>query len=106
MNSAAGTTFWFYGSAAVMLFIAGFFCVLATRNLIRTLIGIELLMKAVTLLLAASGYISAHTVLVQALVITMIVIEVVAIAVAAGIVIGVHRQHGTLDTRKLRNLKG
>ncbi|MHB9154601.1 MAG: NADH-quinone oxidoreductase subunit K, partial [Endomicrobiales bacterium] len=34
-----------------LLFIAGFYCILVTRNLIRTLIGLEILTKAVTLLI-------------------------------------------------------
>jgi multisubunit Na+/H+ antiporter MnhC subunit len=91
---------------ASLLFIAGFYYILATNNLIRVLIGVELLMKAVTLLLITVGYASGQTALMQSLVITLIVIEVVVIAVATGIVIGIHAHNKTLDTRKLRNLKG
>jgi multisubunit Na+/H+ antiporter MnhC subunit len=43
---------------------------------------------------------------IQALVITLIVIEVVAITVAAGIVIGAFRAHGTVDARALTEMKG
>jgi multisubunit Na+/H+ antiporter MnhC subunit len=42
----------------------------------------------------------------QALVITLIVIEVVAITVAAGIVVGAFRSHGTVDAKALTELKG
>jgi multisubunit Na+/H+ antiporter MnhC subunit len=41
----------------------------------------------------------------QAFAITLIVIEVIVTAIAAGIVIGVFNHNGTVDTRKLTNLK-
>lgn len=95
-----------FGVAVVLLFITGIYCLLATRNLIRILIALEILTKGVTLLLIAAGYAIGQMSLAQALVITLIIIEVVVIAVAAGIVIGIHKYNETLDIRKLRNLKG
>jgi NADH:ubiquinone oxidoreductase subunit K len=77
-----------------------------TFNLIRALIGLELLIKAVTLLLILVGYVTGHEALAQSLVITLIVMEVVIIAVAAGIILGLHRHNKGLDVRHLRSLKG
>ena len=51
----------------IMLFIAGLYCILVTRNLMRVLIGLELLTKAVTLLLIVAGYAVGRVALVQAL---------------------------------------
>jgi len=90
----------------IMLFVMGFYCIFFTFNLVRALIGVELLIKAVTLLIITAGYITGHMALAQAIVITLIVVEVVFIVVATGVVIGLHKHNGTLDTRKLRNLKG
>jgi len=90
----------------IMLFIAGLYCILVTRNLMRVLIGIELLMKAVTLLLIAAGYVAGRTALSQAVVITLIVIEVVVMAVMAGVILSIYRHTGSLDTGNLKNLKG
>lgn len=90
----------------ILLSVAALYCVLVSRNLIRILIGLELLIKAVTLLIALAGYMAGRMALAQAFIITMIVIEVVVIAVAAGIVIGAHRHNLSLDVRLLRNLKG
>ena len=98
--------FWLFGFFVIALFIIGLYCVLATHNLIRALIGIEILIKAVTLLLIAAGYTSGHAALTQALVITLIVIETVIVAVAVGVVLGIHRHNDSLDVRKIRNLKG
>jgi NADH-quinone oxidoreductase subunit K len=95
--------FWPFCLFIVILFVIGFYCLLVTYNLIRVLIGLELLIKAVTLLLVLVGYVTQHEALVQSLVITLIVIEVV---VAAGLVIGLYRHNNSLDVRPLRNLKG
>ena len=42
-----------FGIGVVLMLIVGFYCLLTTRNLIRALIGLELLTKGVTLLLIA-----------------------------------------------------
>ena len=106
MSTEAFTLFWPFCLAVIMLFIIGFYCLIVTYNLIRALIGLELLIKAVTLLLVVVGYVNKHIALAQALVITLIVVEVIVIAVAAGIVLGLHRYNNSLDVRNLRNLKG
>ena len=96
-------TYWIF---IVLLALAGVYCVVATRNLIRVLIGMELMTKAATLLIVVGGWISGKMALAQALVINLIVVEVVVIAVAAGLVVSLFRKNGSLDTRELRNLKG
>lgn len=93
-------------SAAGMLFVAGLYCIVFSRNLLRVLIGTELLAKAVTLLLVLAGAVTGRVALAEALVITVIVLEVVAVAVAAGIVVGVYKQHGSARVRLLMGLKG
>jgi len=89
-----------------LLFIAGFYCIVTTRNLIRALLGLEILTKTVTLMLALAGYLTGKTALSQALIITLIVIEVVIIAVAAGIALNIFKQYNSLDARNIRSLKG
>ena len=89
-----------------LLFIIGLYCIIVTHNLIRTLIGLEILTKAVTLLIIMAGYITHRMALAQAMVITLIVIEVVIMVVAVGIVLNVNSQFDSLDVRNLRNLKG
>jgi multisubunit Na+/H+ antiporter MnhC subunit len=74
--------------------------------MIRAIIGIELLIKAVTLLIILAGSLTGRTAIAQSLVITIIVIEVVIAATAAGIALSVFRHTGSLDVRSLRNLKG
>ena len=106
MPNEMSQLFWTCGIFAVLLFIIGFYCLLATFNLIRALIGVELLIKAVTLLIVVAGFVSGHMALAQALVITLIVIEVVVMTVAAGVILNVYQHNKSLDVRNLRNLKG
>ena len=75
----------------ILLFICGAYCLIVTRNMIRAIIGIELLIKAVTLLIILVGNITGRMALAQGLVITIIVIEVVVAATAAGLALWVFR---------------
>ena len=100
------TLFWSMASFAILLFIIGVYALLATRNLLRILIGVEVLNKGVTLLLIMAGFIAGRTDVIQPVIITMIVIEAVIIATAAGVVIAAYRRNGTIDIRALRDLKG
>ena len=93
-------------SAIVLLFVTGIYCLLMTQNLIRILIALEILTKAVTLFIIVAGLLSGGKNISQALVITLIIIEVVVMVVACGIILGACRYNKTLDTRDLRNLKG
>ena len=94
------------GIIAVVLLFIGFYCILVTRNLIRILIGLEVLSKAITLAIVAVGYATHNMALSQSLAITVIIIEVFVVAVAAGIVINLYRHHESLDTKNIENLKG
>jgi multisubunit Na+/H+ antiporter MnhC subunit len=98
--------FWMCSIGAILVFIIGIYCILVTFNLIRAIIGLELLTKAVTLFLILAGYVTGRMGLAQALVITLIVIEVVVIAVAVGVILCVFRHNNTIDVRLLRNIKG
>jgi NADH:ubiquinone oxidoreductase subunit K len=106
MSTEILTQFWQLGIFVILLFVMGLYCLCMTFNLIRALIGVELLIKAATLLIIAVGYVSDHKALTQSLVITLIVVEVVFITVATGVVMGLHKHNDSLDVRKTRNLRG
>jgi NADH-quinone oxidoreductase subunit K len=93
-------------TAAGVLFTAGLYCIFVSHNLIRVVVGIEMLIKAVTLMLALAGALTGRMATAEALIITLIVMEVVAIAVATGLVVGIFRHHGSARTRFIRQLKG
>ncbi len=99
-------SFWLYFVFFALLAFEGLFCLLATRNFLRVLIGVEILMKSVTFLLIVAGFLSGRMALAQAMVITVIVIEVVVVVVFAGVILGFFRKHDSLDTRNARRMKG
>jgi multisubunit Na+/H+ antiporter MnhC subunit len=100
------TVFKAYWICIVLVAIAGIYCLVMTRNFIRVLIGLEILTKAATLLIIVAGAMTGRMALAQSIVITLVVVEVVVVLVAAGIVLSIYRLNDSLDIRKSRNLKG
>jgi len=93
-------------SAITLMVVASIYCIIATHNMIRILIALELLNKAITLLLALAGAVSGNMALAQSFIIALIIIEVVITAIGAGIIIAVHERNGSVDLRKLNKIKG
>jgi len=94
-----------------MLFVAallftGIYCLLTMRNLIKLFIGIEVVSKAVSLALVATGAARNSVLAAQALVVTYLVVEVSLVATALALIINIYRKTGSLDVRKLSKLKG
>ena len=81
--------------AVTLIAVSGIYCIIATQNLIRVLIALELLNKAATLLMA----------LAQSYIIALIIIEVVVTAVGAGIVIAVYARDGSLNLKDMLRAK-
>ena len=106
MNNALMNSFWTYMIFTSMILTAGLYYVLMTRNIMRVLIGTEILMKAVSFLIIYFGYITGNTGFAQAIVIVVIVIEVVVITVAAGIILNIFIKNDSLDRKNIRNLRG
>lgn len=88
--------------AVVLVIISGFYSLVTTQNLVRAIISIELLTKAAELFIAVIGFIVGRPGLAQSIVISVIVIEVVTVAVAAGITVDLFRRYGTLNIRQIR----
>ena len=90
----------------ILFFISGVYCILFSFNLIRALIGLEILIKAVTLLIVLAGYVCGRVALAQSIVLTLIVIEIVVMVVAGGVVLWAFKYNKTIDPRRLSNLRG
>ncbi len=106
-----------------LLLIIGFYTIGFKRNLIKVIIGVEILEGAVNLFLIALGYVKGayapiytmapkaalnHMVLPtpQALTLTSIVIGVAVSALMLAFAVNIYRHYGTLDVTKIRRLKG
>lgn len=90
---------------AVIMFI-GFYCMLVSRSIVRQLIGLEIISKAAMLSLISAGALTDNLIFAQALLITMIVIEVVVVAAGLALLVKNFRVNGNADVWDLDNLKG
>jgi NADH:ubiquinone oxidoreductase subunit K len=95
----------YFGAAGVLVLIAGFYSVVVSDNLIRTIIGVEILTKAVTLGIIVAGWATGQMGLAQAMAITLIIIEVALTAIAVGIVLCLFKQHRSIDAKIVRSIK-
>ncbi|MEG1547687.1 MAG: NADH-quinone oxidoreductase subunit K [Clostridia bacterium] len=91
---------------AFLMILAGCYCLIRTYHLLKIIIGIEIAMKAVTMLIIFAGYVNGNHALAEAFVITVIVVEVVVMVAASGIAVNLFRTYGSMDIRNLKKLKG
>lgn len=97
------STDWFF---VAMIAFTGLYCLLVSRNMLRLLIGVEILSKAGVLALLACGQALGNINLAQTLAITMIVVEVVVVAVGLALIVRSYSQSGRIDIWQLVKLKG
>jgi len=95
----------YYLAGAIALYVIGMYCLAAKRNMIRLVIGIEILINAAHLTFIAFSAIRGADPLGHAIVIMSIVFAGCITAVALTIVTYAYRHYGTLDVRKLRRLR-
>jgi multicomponent Na+:H+ antiporter subunit C len=109
-----------YFLASFGLFLIGLYAVLSKKNLIKVIIGLDLMETGVNLFLISLGYVKGGSAPIfekamgafkmvdpipQALVLTSIVIGVSVTALALSLSVKLHEKSGTLDLTKLRSLK-
>ncbi|MEW5826582.1 MAG: cation:proton antiporter subunit C [Candidatus Bipolaricaulota bacterium] len=107
--------------AAALLVILGIYTLLFKRNLVKLIIGGSLIETGVNLLLVTLGYRSGGIAPIytyapaarrmvlptpQALTLTSIVIGMATTALLLSFAVQIYRHHGTLDARKVKELKG
>jgi multisubunit Na+/H+ antiporter MnhC subunit len=90
----------------LFLFLTGVFLLLTYRNLLRLVLAVEVVAKGVTLVLFAAGVQQGELAVIQAMIVTFIVVETVLAAVLLAIVVVCQRTHASLDVRLLSRLKG
>lgn len=93
----------FFGLLTVMV---GVYLLLGYRNLIRIMLGVEVISKGTTMILLGAGLHQGRPDFIQVLIVTFIIVEAILAAVMLGIVIISHKIHVTLDIRRQSKLKG
>jgi len=84
----------------------GFYGLLVSRNLIKIVIALQILVKAALLSLVAAGFSSGRINLGQSLAITVIVADTVVAVIGMALAVQVRRHMGTLDVAELSKLRG
>jgi len=92
-------------SATVGLFGIGFYCLLMTRNLIRVVVALQLLVKSAVLALVLVGRMVNQTGVGQSLALTVIVADTIVAVLGLALAVQIKRRHGTLDLNDLSSLK-
>jgi len=90
----------------VALFVTGLYALVARESLLKVLLGLEILGKAVTVTFVLAGFLLNDLGRAQAIVFTIVVIEVIVAALALSLMVNVYRQTGSLSVRGIRRLRG
>jgi NADH:ubiquinone oxidoreductase subunit K len=90
----------------VLLLVIGFYGLLITRNLIKIVLVLQILVKAVVVALVLGGKASGNLGLGQSLAATVIVADTIVAVVALALAVQVRRRVGTLDLAKISSLRG
>jgi NADH-quinone oxidoreductase subunit K len=84
----------------------GFYGLLITRNLIKVVMILQILIKAVVLALIFAGKVSGNLGLGQSAAATVIVADTIVAVVGLALAVQVRRRFGTLDVPQISTLKG
>lgn len=97
-----------YWIVVLFMFSLGLYTAIFRRNLIHLIIGIEVMAKGLCLGLLVGGAQHGAGVaeVAQAMVITIILIEVATAAIALSLLVAAYRHTGSIDIATLRRLKG
>ncbi len=99
-------------SIPLIIFIAvlgllgiGIYCLLITRNMIRIVVGLQILTKGAMLALILVGNMRGQPSLGQSMALTVIVADTIIAVIGLALAVQVKRRIGTLDLNDLSTLK-
>ncbi len=92
--------------AVLGLFGVGLYGLLITRNLIKMVAVLQVLVKSAVVALVAAGNISGHVGLGASLAATVIVADTIVAVIGLALAVQVRHRLGTLDLNDIASLKG
>ncbi len=90
----------------IVLLGVGFYGLLITRNLIKVVMVLQILIKPVLVALVLAGKVSGNPGLGQSTAATVLVADTVVAVVGLALAVQVRRRFGTLDVPKISTLRG
>lgn len=88
------------------LLAIGFYTLLTVRNLIKVVVGLQILVKAAVLALVLAGSANGRMSEAESLAVTVIVADTVVAVIGMALAVQVRRRTGSLDVRDLASLRG
>jgi NADH:ubiquinone oxidoreductase subunit K len=83
----------------------GFYCLLASRNLIKVIVGLQLIVKGVALAFVLGGSLTGMMSQAQTMALTVIVADTIVAVIGLAMAVQIRHKMGTLDTKALTSLK-
>lgn len=84
---------------------AGFYCLLITRNMIKVVIALQLIVKGAVLAFILAGNMTGELNLAQSMALTIIVADTLVAVVGLALAVQVRLKTGNLDIKSLSDLK-
>lgn len=84
----------------------GLYCLLITRNLIKVVVALQLLVKGAVLAFILAGNLTGQMNTAQTLALTVIVADTIVAVIGLALAVQIRLKTGTLDIKSLSNLKG
>ena len=91
--------------AIIGLLAVGLYAVLISRNLIKIVVALQILVKGAMLAMIAAGQLAGQAEVGESLALTVIVADTIVAVVGLALAVQVRRHFGTLDVRALSTLK-
>lgn len=83
----------------------GLYGVMVSRNLIKVIVGLQLLVKGGMLALVLAGRLNGQVTTSSTLALTVIVADTIVAVIGLALAVQMRRHFGTLDTKSLSNLR-
>jgi len=91
--------------AVLSLAGTGFYCLLFTRNLIKVVVALQLIVKGVVLAFVLAGHLVHNESLAQTMAITVIVADTIVAVIGLALAVQIRLHTGSLDLKELSKLK-
>ncbi len=93
------------GIAVLGLVGIGLYGVLASRNLIRVIVGLQIMVKGAMLAVVMAGSLNGQLNTAASLALTVIVVDTIIAVLGLALAVQIRRTIGTLDVKSISNLK-
>ena len=92
-------------AAVLGLLAIGLYAVLISRNLIKVIVALQILVKGAMLAMIAAGQMAGQPDVGESLALTVIVADTIVAVVGLALAVQVRRHFGTLDVRAISTLR-